>query len=63
MLSDLVYAGDINFEDLDDLEETLIKVIPTMNKLTQIDLSTHLRKVSSDFPSVVIFFLIYLLKI
>ena len=56
MLSDLVYAGDINFEDLDDLEETLIKVIPTMNKLTQIDLSTHLRKVSSDFPSVVIFF-------
>lgn len=45
-LSDLSYAGTVELEALDKVESTLIQLLPSFNRLTHLNLSTHRQKVT-----------------
>ncbi|XP_045607906.1 uncharacterized protein [Procambarus clarkii] len=45
-LSDLSYVGSVELETLDKVELTLMKLLPSMTQLTQLNLSTHLNKIT-----------------
>ncbi|KAK3868466.1 hypothetical protein Pcinc_026139 [Petrolisthes cinctipes] len=43
-LSDLTYLGTVEHETLEKMESSLIQLLPSMTKLTHLDMSTHLNK-------------------